>query len=318
MLHKVCEGSPAGFAVVDRKAAEMRVMVVGATGTLGHRLCLEWAERFECWGTVRAPVEEPVAELLAPARLIAGIAAEEPSTLRSAFQQARPEVVVNCVGAVKQAEAGQKPIPAIQINSLFPHELAAACEEFSARMIHVSTDCVFSGERGGYSEQDVPDASDIYGRSKLLGEVSGEGLLTVRTSLIGRELRSSLGLLEWLISNRGKSVRGFSRAVFSGLTTIALAAEIGALIEEQPGLEGVWHLASEPIDKLELLTALTRALELVIEIVPDQSVIVDRSLDSSRLCRATGRQPRRWEEMVEVLAREATPYDEIRRQLAHR
>jgi dTDP-4-dehydrorhamnose reductase len=296
----------------------MRVMVIGATGTLGHRLCLDWAERFECWGTVRAPVEDPVAELLAPARLIAGISAEEPDTLRSALERARPDVVVNCVGAVKQAEAGQHPIPAIRINSLFPHELAAACRESSARMIHVSTDCVFSGKRGRYSEQDVPDAADLYGRSKLLGEISGEGLLTLRTSLIGRELRSSLGLLEWLISNRGGSVKGFSRAVFSGLTTIALASEIGVLIEENPGLGGIWHLASEPIDKLELLTALERALELGIEIVPDDSVIVDRSLDSTRLCRATGRQPRRWDQMVDELAADATPYEEIRRKLAHR
>jgi dTDP-4-dehydrorhamnose reductase len=308
----------AGFGVADRETIEMRVMVVGATGTLGHRLCLEWAERFECWGTVREPVEEPVAKLLAPTRLIAGISAEEPGTVRSALEQARPEVVVNCVGAVKQAETGQRPIPAIRINSLFPHELAAACRESSVRMVHVSTDCVFSGERGRYSEEDVPDATDIYGRSKLLGEISGEGLLTLRTSLIGRELRSSLGLLEWLISNRGGSVRGFSQAVFSGLTTIALAEEIGALLEDQPELEGLWHLASEPIDKLELLSMLNRELELGIEITPDRSVIVDRSLDSSRLCRATGRQPPRWEEMVEVLAADTTPYDEIRSALAHR
>jgi len=296
----------------------MRVMVVGATGTLGHRLCIEWADRFECWGTVRDPIGEAVAELLEPARLIAGVTADEPSTVRSALERARPEVVVNCVGAVKQAEAGQRPIPAIRINSLFPHELAAACRESSVRMIHVSTDCVFSGERGRYSEDDVPDATDIYGRSKLLGEVSGEGLLTLRTSLIGRELRSSLGLLEWLISNRGGSVKGFSRAVFSGLTTIALADEIGALIEEQPELEGLWHLASQPIDKLKLLSMLDRKLELGIEIVPDRSVIVDRSLDSGRLCRATGRQPCRWEEMVEVLAADTTPYDEIRGELARR
>ena len=296
----------------------MRVMVIGATGTLGHRLCLDWAERFECWGTVRAPVEDPVAELLAPVRLIAGISAEDPDTLRSALERARPDVVVNCVGAVKQAEEGQQPIPAIRINSLFPHELAAACRESSARMIHVSTDCVFSGERGRYSEQDVPDAADLYGRSKLLGEISGEGLLTLRTSLIGRELRSSLGLLEWLISNRGGSVKGFSRAVFSGLTTIALASEIGVVIEEHPGLDGIWHLASEPIDKLELLTELERALELGIGIVPDDSVMVDRSLDSTRLCRETGRQPRRWDQMVDELAADATPYDEIRRKLAHR
>jgi dTDP-4-dehydrorhamnose reductase len=296
----------------------MRVLVVGATGTLGHRLCLEWAERFECFATVRASVAEPVAQLLAPVALIEGVSAEQPETLRSALEQARPDVVVNCVGAVKQAEAGQQAMPAIRINSLFPHELAAACGEVSARMVHVSTDCVFSGERGNYNEDDVPDATDIYGRSKLLGEVSGEGLLTLRTSLIGRELTGALGLLEWLISNRGGSVRGFSRAIFSGFTTQALAAELAFLIETHPELDGIWHLAAEPIDKLNLLTKLNDALNLEIEIVPDSDVAIDRSLDSSRLCRATGRQPRRWDEMVDELAADETPYDEIRRELAQR
>jgi dTDP-4-dehydrorhamnose reductase len=294
----------------------MRVLVLGATGTLGHRLCLEWGERFECSATVRGPVEDPVAELLAATQLITDVAVEEPGSLRSAFDQAQPDVAVNCVGAVKQAEAGQQAVPAIRTNSLFPHQLAEVCRESSVRMVHISTDCVFSGERGNYSESDVPDATDIYGRSKLLGEVSGPGLLTLRTSLIGRELRSSLGLLEWLISNRGGSVKGFSRAVFSGLTTIALAAEIGDLIERQPDLEGVWHLAAEPIDKLALLTLLDRGLQLGIEIAPDDGVIVDRSLDSSRLRRETGREPRQWGDMVEELATDATPYDEIRRQLA--
>jgi dTDP-4-dehydrorhamnose reductase len=303
---------------MNLEGAEMRVMVLGATGTLGHRLCLDWGERFECWGTVRRPVEEPVAKLLASTRLIAGVTADEPSTLQSAFERARPDVAVNCVGAVKQAETGQRPVPAIRTNSLFPHQLAEICHQSSVRMVHISTDCVFSGERGHYSESDLPDATDLYGRSKLLGEVSGQGLLTLRTSLIGRELQSSLGLLEWLISNRGGSVRGFSRAVFSGLTTIALAAEIGAVLEQHPELEGVWHLASEPIDKFELLTMLDRELQLGIEIVRDDGVIVDRSLDSTRLRRATGRQPRRWDEMVEKLVADATPYDEIRRNLAHR
>lgn len=297
----------------------MKVMVVGATGTLGHRLCLEWGERFECFGTVREPVAEPVAELLAATTLIAGVTADVPDSLRSALEQATPDAVVNCVGAVKQAEAGQQAIPAIRINSLFPHELAALCGEHSARMIHVSTDCVFSGSRGNYSESDVPDATDIYGRSKLLGEVSGGGgLLTLRTSLIGRELRGALGLLEWLISNRGGAVRGFSRAVFSGFTTKALAAEIADLISEHPELDGVWHLAAQPIDKLTLLTMLNDALQLGIEILPDEDVAIDRSLDSSRLCRATGRQPRRWDEMVEELAADETPYEEIRRELAQR
>jgi len=295
----------------------MKVMVVGATGTLGHRLCLEWGERFECFGTVRHAAPERVAELLTETTLLGGVTADDPDTLRPAFAQARPDVVVNCIGAVKQAEAGQQAVPAIRINSLFPHQLAALCREHSARMVHVSTDCVFSGSRGSYSEADMPDATDIYGRSKLLGEVAGDGLLTLRTSLIGRELRGTLGLLEWLISNREGTVRGFSRAVFSGFTTNALAAEIAHLIEEHPHLEGVWHLAAQPIDKLTLLTRLNDALRLEIEIVPDEAVVIDRSLDSSRLSAKTGREPRRWDEMIDELAADETPYEDIRRELAH-
>jgi dTDP-4-dehydrorhamnose reductase len=291
-------------------------MVVGATGTLGHRLCLEWRERFECFGTVREPAAQPVADLLAATKLISGITAEQPDSLRPAFAEARPQVVVNCIGAVKQAEAGQLAIPAIRTNSLFPHELAALCREHSARLVHVSTDCVFSGTRGNYAEDDVPDATDIYGRSKLLGEVAGDGLLTLRTSLIGRELRGTLGLLEWLISNRGGTVRGFSRAVFSGFTTKALAAEIAFLIDERPELHGLWHLAAEPIDKLTLLTMLNETLNLELQIVPDANVVIDRSLDSTRLCGATERRPRGWDGMVDELAADETPYDEIRMELA--
>jgi dTDP-4-dehydrorhamnose reductase len=294
----------------------MRILVVGATGTLGHRLCMEWGDRFDCFGTVRRPVAAPVADLLAATTLIPGVTAEDPESLRPALEEAKPDAVVNCIGAVKQAESGQQAIPAIRINSLFPHQLAALCRERSIRMLHVSTDCVFSGERGGYGEDDVPDATDVYGRSKLLGEVSGEGLLTLRTSLIGRELRGALGLLEWLISNRGGSVRGFSRAVFSGFTTIALATELAFLIEEHPGLDGIWHLAAEPVDKLTLLTMLNDALNLGIEIVPDADVAINRALDSTRLRDATGRQPRRWDEMVDELSADQTPYDEIRRELA--
>jgi len=294
----------------------MRVLVVGATGTLGHRLCMEWSKRFECFGTVREPVPGAVAGLLGSTTLIPGVTAEDPESLHHALEQARPEVVVNCIGAVKQAEAGQQAVPAIRINSLFPHELAAVCSDHSARMVHVSTDCVFSGKRGNYGEDDVPDATDIYGRSKLLGEVSGDGLLTLRTSLIGRELKGTLGLLEWLISNRGGSVRGFSRAVFSGFTTQALAGELAFLIEQHAELEGVWHLAAQPIDKLALLTGLNEALQLGIEVVPDADVVIDRSLDSSRLQSATGRQPRGWGEMIDELAADETPYEDIRRELA--
>lgn len=298
--------------------AEMRVLVTGATGTLGHKLCQLWSERYECWGTVRRPIDEDLHEAIGAPRLIEGVDAFDTEEVRAAVERAEPDVVVNCIGAIKQVEDGRQPIPAIRINSLLPHELAAACAGIGARLIHISTDCVFSGARGGYTEDDVPDAADVYGRSKLLGEASGPGSLTLRTSLIGRELSGSSGLLEWLISNRGGEVKGFSRAVFSGLTTIGLAEEIGAIIDEQPSLDGLYHLAADPIDKLELLSMIDAALELGIEIVPDDSVVIDRSLDSSRLIDASGRRPRDWPELIRGLQRDPTPYGDLRNQIAER
>jgi len=296
----------------------MRVLLTGATGTLGHKLCQLWSDRYECWGTTRRKVDEETRTAIGSPTLIADVDAFQIDSVETAVGQVEPDVVVNCIGAVKQVEAGQLPIPAIRINSLLPHELARICRERGARLIHVSTDCVFSGDRGGYTEEDVPDATDVYGRSKLLGEVTCPGSLTLRTSLIGRELAGSAGLLEWLLSNRGGEVRGFSRAVFSGLTTIALADEIGAIIDQHRDLEGLYHLASRPIDKLELLTLIDRELALEIEIVPDDSVVIDRSLDSSRLIGACGRPPREWPEMIDGIGRDPTPYEEMRRKFAER
>jgi dTDP-4-dehydrorhamnose reductase len=293
----------------------MRVLVLGANGMLGHKLCLRWAERFECLGSTRGAPPPALEQLLGSGRLIGGVRAGEggePEGVAGAIEESGCEVVVNCIGVVKQSAQASDPISSIAINSLFPHRLAALCARRGVRLIHISTDCVFSGRDGGYDEDSLPDPVDLYGRSKLLGEVQGEGALTLRTSIIGRELTGASGLLEWLISNRGGEVRGFTRAYFSGFTTGALADEIGALIEQHPGIAGVRHLSADPIDKHALLTMLNDALELEIGIVPDDSVTIDRSLDSGRLRRETGRRPPGWQQMVADLAHEPTPYDEIR------
>src|SRR5207253_2340396 len=146
------------------------------------------------------------------------------------------------------------PVVCLSINSLFPHRLARLCHAAKARLIHVSTDCVFSGRKGNYTEADQPDAEDLYGRSKLLGEVQGPGCLTLRTSIIGRELDTRQGLVEWFLSNQGRKVKGYRRAIFSGLTTDALSELIGRIILNHPDLEGLWHVASAPINKFELIS----------------------------------------------------------------
>lgn len=183
----------------------MRVLVLGGSGMLGHKLVQGLGPRFETWAAVRGDAPSSAAAPLLPAdRTVTRVRAEEPATIARALDASGAEAVVNAIGIVKQADAARDPVPSIRVNALFPHELAAACAARGARLVHVSTDCVFSGARGGYGEDDLPDATDLYGRSKLLGEVTGSaGALTIRTSIVGRELHGAQGLLEWFLSQRG-------------------------------------------------------------------------------------------------------------------
>jgi dTDP-4-dehydrorhamnose reductase len=225
----------------------------------------------------------------------------------------RPVVVVNCIGIVKQAEAAKNPLVSIEVNSLFPHRLARLCCTKGIRLIHISTDCVFSGRKGNYTENDFSDAEDLYGRTKFLGEVSDEGCLTLRTSMIGRELETSHGLIEWFLSQGGKTVNGYKRSIFSGFTTNALADIIAKIITENRNLHGIWHVASEPISKFDLLTLVKQVYGLHIEIRPDDTVVVDRSLNADRFRQATNFVPPSWHDMIEQMYRDPTPYSKLRR-----
>jgi dTDP-4-dehydrorhamnose reductase len=286
-----------------------RVLILGGTGMLGHKLWQVARERFETFVMVRGGPER-CAEygLFDPRRTIEGVSAEDFGSVIEAVAEARPDVVVNCVGIVKQRAAANDPIANITVNALFPHQVARLCQGMGARLIHLSTDCVFSGRRGGYSEADEPDPNDQYGRAKLLGEVSSGGCLTLRSSLIGRELGTCQGLLEWFLSQRGGTVRGFRRAIFSGLTTAAMARIICEIVERHPHLEGVWHVASEPISKLDLLLLIREALHLDVRIEPDDSAVIDRSLDDRRFREATGMAPPSWPAMIAELAADPSPY----------
>jgi len=284
---------------------------------LGHELWRTCAERFDAYATVRSDEPAgPVAELIDAEHIVPGVRAEEPRTIAAALDGMHPDAVVNCIGIVKQAVGD--PEPAIRINALFPHRLAAACRERGIRLIHVSTDCVFAGRTGGYVESDLPDPVDTYGRSKLLGEPATPGALTIRTSMIGRELATSHGLLEWFLAQSGGSVRGFTAAVFSGPTTPVLSRAIADVIERHDSLEGLWHLSAAPIDKHALLLQLRDAFELDVEIEPDASVAIDRSLDSSRFRKATGWEAPSWPDMVAELATSADDYAHVRQGLARR
>jgi dTDP-4-dehydrorhamnose reductase len=194
-------------------------------------------------------------------------------------------------------------------NSVLPHRIAAACAKSGTRLIHLSTDCVFSGHKGPYAETDPTNPEDLYGRSKLLGEVSYPGCLTIRSSIVGRELRGRSSLIEWFLSQRGKRVTGYAGALYTGMTTIVMADLIGRLATDHPQLHGIWHVASTPISKYDLLALVNRHFGLGIELVRDEKFVTDRRLDGSQFGARTGFSAPNWDTMIAQMRADPTPYD---------
>jgi dTDP-4-dehydrorhamnose reductase len=301
--------------VLDTELKEkMRMLILGGTGMLGHKLWQTCAGRFDAYVTFRQSADFYAhLGIFEPTRALGGVSAQAFDSVKRAFAAVQPQVVVNCIGIVKQDAAAKDPYQSIAVNSLFPHRLAQLCAATGMRLIHISTDCVFTGRSGNYREDDVSDAEDLYGRTKLLGEPDYDHCLTLRTSMIGRELRGAHGLVEWFLGQQGKTVRGFKRAVFSGFTTAALADVIGDVIAGHRDLRGVWHVAADPINKFDLLSLVKQTYELDIEIEPDESFVCDRSLNGERFRRETGITAPSWPEMIAQMQADDTPYDELRR-----
>lgn len=281
----------------------MRILIFGGDGMLGHELLRSWKERHEVWITLRqekgayAGRERALGE-----HVLFGVDVRRLQDVVDAVAAARPQAVVNAVGIVKQRAAAKEAIPSLEVNSLFPHRLAQVCAAAGARMVHLSTDCVFSGRQGHYTEQDLPDAKDLYGRTKLLGEVAEPHCLTLRTSIIGLELGRKGSLIEWFLAQQGR-IKGFRRAIYSGLTTIEMARAIEHFLVKEPELGGLWQLSSGAIDKYDLLTRLSRRLgRKDVEIVPDDDFVCDRSLDSSALMARTSYRVPAWDAMLDELA----------------
>lgn len=283
----------------------MKVLVLGASGMLGNAMLrvLGASDAYVAVGSVRSPgALRLLPEKLRP-QVVTGVDVENQDSLTALFGRVRPDAVINCIGLVKQLAEANDPLAAIPINSLLPHRLARLCEVAGARLVHVSTDCVFSGSKGMYQETDFPDAHDLYGRSKYLGEVDYPHAVTLRTSIIGHELGGSAhGLVGWFLAQQG-TVKGFTRAVFSGLPTVELAAVIRDHVLPAPALRGVYHVSTAPIDKYSLLKLVAAAYGRTNDIVRDDKLVIDRSLDSSRFRQATGYQPADWPELVSRMAK---------------
>jgi dTDP-4-dehydrorhamnose reductase len=278
---------------------KIKVLVLGATGMLGNAVLRFFAQSagYEVVGSTRSRGTLRLLPADLSDQLICGVDVEHLDSLISLFSKVKPDVVINCIGLVKQLAEAENPLSAIPINSLLPHRLAQLCGAAGARLVHMSTDCVFSGAKGMYVETDMPDAKDLYGRSKYLGEVNYPHAITLRTSIIGHELNGRRSLVEWFLAEKG-SVKGFGRAIFSGLPTVELARVIRDYVIPHPELYGVHHVSSDPINKFDLLSLISNVYGKKNYIALDNNFIIDRSLDSSRFREATGYQPPPWPELV--------------------
>lgn len=268
---------------------------------LGNAVLRTMAEtgEHEAWGTLRNPSATRYFSPDIAARLISGIDVEAPEALTQLFARVKPDIVINCVGLVKQLSNSNDVMTAVPLNTLLPHRLARYCAKSGARLIHVSTDCVFSGKKGNYSESDSPDAEDVYGRSKLLGEVTDSPhAITLRTSIIGHELSSAHGLTDWFLAQQAQ-VKGYRRAIFSGLPTVELARIMRDIVIPNAALSGLFHVAAAPITKLDLLNYIKSIYKKEIAIEPDDAVVMDRSLNADRFHRATGYVAPDWQTLVE-------------------
>lgn len=277
----------------------MKVLVFGASGMIGSAMFRVLSEKkeWEVRGTLRSNAwrrffPEPLA-----GKLIPDVDVERHDALVRVFAQVQPDVVVNCVGLTKHHSEAEDPLWSIPLNTLLPHRLADLCAATGSRLVHVSTDCVFSGRRGGYVEDDAPDAVDVYGKSKHLGEVNDAHAITLRTSTIGHELQSAYGLLEWFLSQQG-SCKGFSRAIFSGLPNVVFAQVVRDVVIPRPELSGLFHVGAQPIGKYDLLQLIARTYNKSINIEMDDKFVIDRSLNTQRFQNATGYIAPGWSELV--------------------
>lgn len=275
----------------------MKILVLGASGMIGRAMFNGLAQRsdWQVFGVVRSKTFEGAA----PGKVVAGIDLTNHDHLERLFAQTHPDIVVNCAGLTKHLPEGNTPISALAMNALLPHRLAQLCEIIRARLVHVSTDCVFSGSAGNYSELDVTDSTDVYGKTKALGEVFEGNVITLRTSTIGHEYATSFGLLEWFLGQR--ECMGFRNAIFSGLPSVEFVRVVRDIVIPDQSLRGLYNVGGSPIDKLSLLQQIARTYKKEIAINVDEAFRINRSLNADKFSEATGYRAPAWPELIDAM-----------------
>jgi dTDP-4-dehydrorhamnose reductase len=279
--------------------SDKKIIILGASGMLGNAMLrlLSMSTNHNVLGTVRSSKAKNLLPIDLQNNLVSAIDVLDIKSIDSLVKKIKPQILINCVGVIKQSTEVSNHIATITINSLLPHKLAMLAKKYKFRLVHISTDCVFSGNKGNYIESDFPDAQDLYGRSKLLGEIDDNKNITLRTSMIGHELDSSRSLINWFL-NQNDQIKGYRNAIFSGLPAVEIASVIRDFVIPNNRLSGLYHLASDPINKYELLKLVSERYKKSIEIIPDNTIIIDRSLNGSLFNKKTGFKTKPWPKLI--------------------
>lgn len=280
----------------------LNIYILGASGMLGYSIFANLSEYkgFNVFGTVRNIKNKENYFSEFKNKIIENIDISDLSSLDILFQKNKPDIVINCIGLIKQHSISKQYIQAIKVNALLPHELAHICDNYQAKLIHFSTDCVFDGKSGDYQQTDIPTATDLYGRTKYLGEVTYGKHLTLRTSIIGHELSSNVSLIDWFL-NQKDQVNGYTKAIFSGFPTCYIAKLLAEKIIPNENLNGLYHLSSEAIDKYTLLSDIATIYHKDIIINPSEDLVIDRSLNSAPLRNEINFTPPSWNELIKYM-----------------
>ncbi|ARM34290.1 SDR family oxidoreductase [Legionella longbeachae] len=291
----------------------MKILVLGITGMLGSAVFHTFNQQqndFEVWGTLRSREGLNYFPNGVHPYLISDTDVLNLDSLCKVLEQVRPNVVINCVGLIKQLSSAKDPLSALPVNAMLPHQLARLCQLAGARLIHISTDCVFSGKKGFYTENDNSDAEDLYGKSKFIGEITeSSNAITLRTSIIGHEFNSKSALVEWFLSQE-LSVKGYVNAIFSGLPTFELARVMRDYVIPKPELSGLYHVAATPINKYELLSLIAEVYKKNINIIADEELRIDRSLNGERFKNATGYVAPDWPQLIALMHKSKNLYED--------
>lgn len=277
---------------------------------LGHKLVQVLSKRFDVWATFHSDLEKyRKYSIFLPEKIIQNVDVENPANYFDVVRKLKPDVIINAVGIIKQLPDSKDVVKTLTVNSIFPHKLAEIAEEMNSRLITFSTDCVFDGKKGNYTENDTTNAYDVYGKSKNLGEVTEDNCLTIRMSIIGRELFTRKSLIEWFLGNNGGKIKGFTNAIYTGFPTIVLSRIIEDIIANHQTMNGLYHISSEPISKFDLLKLVREEYKIDVEIEPFADFHIDRSLNSDKFRAETGFQPLSWKKMIEIMANDSTDYE---------